>query len=91
MGTGGVDTAELHAPFTHQELLLQRALGLDQGVRVNPSGGALCGNPMFAAGLARVGLAAKEIIEGRADRALGHATSGPALQQNLVCVMEARS
>ena len=60
-------------------------------MRVNPSGGALCGNPMFAAGLARIGLAAKEIISGRADRALGHATSGPALQQNLVCVMEARS
>ena len=90
-GTGGVDTAELHAPFTHQELLLQRALGLGEGVRVNPSGGALCGNPMFAAGLARIGLAASEIHHGRADRALGHATSGPALQQNLVCVMEARS
>jgi acetyl-CoA acetyltransferase len=88
---GGVDTAELHAPFTHQELLLQRALGLAEGVRVNPSGGALCGNPMFAAGLARIGLAANEIIEGRAGRALGHATSGPALQQNLVCVMEARA
>jgi hypothetical protein len=29
-------------------------------------------------------------MSGRADRALGHATSGPALQQNLVCVMEAR-
>jgi acetyl-CoA acetyltransferase len=90
-GADGVDTAELHAPFTHQELLLQRALGLGEGVRVNPSGGALCGNPMFAAGLARIGLAAKEVINGRADRALGHATSGPALQQNLVCVMEARS
>ncbi|HEX6857087.1 MAG TPA: thiolase domain-containing protein [Streptosporangiaceae bacterium] len=90
-GPGGVDTAELHAPFTHQELLLQRALGLGEGVRVNPSGGALCGNPMFAAGLARIGLAASEIHNGRADRALGHATSGPALQQNLVCVMEARS
>jgi hypothetical protein len=46
---------------------------------------------MFAAGLARIGLAANEIIEGRAGRALGHATSGPALQQNLVCVMEARA
>jgi hypothetical protein len=30
-------------------------------------------------------------MSGRADRALGHATSGPALQQNLVCVMEARA
>ena len=41
-------------------------------------------------GLARIGMAAREIMSGRAGRALGHATSGPALQQNLVCVMEAR-
>ena len=82
--------AELHAPFTHQEILLRDALRLDEGVRLNPSGGALCGNPMFAAGLARIGMAAGEIISGRASRVLGHATSGPALQQNLVCVMEAR-
>jgi acetyl-CoA acetyltransferase len=86
----GVDVAELHAPFTHQEILLCRTLGLGDGVRVNPSGGVLCGNPMFAAGLARIGSAAQEIMSGRADRALAHATSGPALQQNLVCVMEAR-
>ena len=46
---------------------------------------------MFAAGLARIGMAAQAITAGRADRALGHATSGPALQQNLVCVMEARA
>jgi acetyl-CoA acetyltransferase len=86
----GLDVAELHAPFTHQEILLRGALGLGDGVRVNPSGGALCGNPMFAAGLARIGWAAQEIMSGRAGRALAHATSGPALQQNLVCVMEAR-
>jgi acetyl-CoA acetyltransferase len=89
--TGPVDVAELHAPFTHQEILLRRALGLGADVEVNPSGGALCGNPMFAAGLARVGCAASAIMSGSAGRALGHATSGPALQQNLVCVMEARS
>ena len=89
-GAGQVDVAELHAPFTHQEILLRDALGLGDGVRVNPSGGPLAGNPMFAAGLARIGLAAREITSGRAGRALGHATSGPALQQNLVCVMEAR-
>ena len=86
----GLDVAELHAPFTHQEILLRGELGLGAAVTVNPSGGALCGNPMFAAGLARIGSAAGEIMAGRADRALGHATSGPALQQNLVCVMESR-
>jgi acetyl-CoA acetyltransferase len=89
-GAAGVDTAELHAPFTHQEILLRGELGLGDDVRVNPSGGVLCGNPMFAAGLARIGSAAQEIMSGRAGRALAHATSGPALQQNLVCVMEAR-
>ena len=90
-GAGQAGVAELHAPFTHQEILLRTALGLGDGVRVNPSGGALAGNPMFAAGLARIGMAAREIFADRADRALGHATSGPALQQNLVCVMEARA
>jgi acetyl-CoA acetyltransferase len=82
-----LEVAELHAPFSHQELLLREALGLGDGVAVNPSGGALCGNPMFAAGLARIGLAARAVMSGRAGRALGHATSGPALQQNLVCVL----
>ncbi|HEY2285635.1 MAG TPA: thiolase domain-containing protein [Streptosporangiaceae bacterium] len=89
-GAGSVQVAELHAPFTHQEILLRQALGLGAGVTVSPSGGALCGNPMFAAGLARIGMAAREVMAGRAGRALGHATSGPALQQNLVCVMEGR-
>jgi acetyl-CoA acetyltransferase len=88
--TAGVDAAELHAPFTHQEILLRGELGLGDDVRVNTSGGVLCGNPMFAAGLARIGWAAQEIMSGRSGRALAHATSGPALQQNLVCVMEAR-
>ena len=87
-GVDGVDVAELHAPFTHQELLLRESLRLGDGVDINPSGGALCGNPMFAAGLARIGMAAQAVMTGRARRALGHATSGPALQQNLVCVLE---
>jgi acetyl-CoA acetyltransferase len=86
-GAAEVEVAELHAPFTHQEILLREAMGLGDGVAVSPSGGALCGNPMFAAGLARVGLAAEAVMSGRAGRALGHATSGPVLQQNLVCVL----
>ena len=89
-GARRATVAELHAPFTHQEIILRRALDLSEDVTISPSGGALCGNPMFAAGLARIGSAATEIMSGRADVALGHATSGPALQQNLVCVMAAR-
>ncbi len=90
-GIEGVDTAELLAPFSHQELILRRELGLDESVTVNPSGGPLCGNPMFSAGLVRIGEAASRVIAGTSDKALGHATSGPALQQNLVCVMEGRN
>jgi acetyl-CoA acetyltransferase len=88
---GPVDTAELHAPFSHQEIVLRRALGLGDDVHVNPSGGALCANPMFATGLIRIGEAAGRIHAGESSRALAHATSGPALQQNLVCVMQGQS
>ncbi|MCL2614682.1 MAG: thiolase domain-containing protein [Nocardioidaceae bacterium] len=90
-GTDGVQVAELHAPFSHQELILRRELGLGEDVDVNPSGGALASNPMFCAGLIRIGEAARRIWDGDADRTLGHATSGVALQQNLVCVMEAQA
>ena len=90
-GVSGVQIAELHAPFAHQELILRRELGLGDEVDINPSGGALVSNPMFTGGLTRIGEAARRIWNGSVDRALGHATSGPALQQNLVCVMEGRS
>jgi len=84
-----IDVAELHAPYTHQELLLVQALGLDpQRTRINPSGGALVANPAMAAGLARFAEAADAVTSGRADRAVAHCTSGPCLQQNLVCVLE---
>ena len=90
-GVAGVDVAELHAPFSHQELVLRRELGVADDVRISPSGGALVSNPMFTGGLNRIGEAARRIWDGSADRVLGHATSGPALQQNLVCTMEGRS
>ena len=85
----GVEVAELQAPFSHQELVLRSELGLADDVRINPSGGALVSNPMFSAGGIRIGEAARQIWSGSASKVLGHATSGPALQQNLVCVMGA--
>jgi acetyl-CoA acetyltransferase len=88
---GPIDVAELHAPFAHQEPILREALGLDGDVDVNPSGGALAANPMMVAGLTRLGEAASRILDGTARRAVAHATSGPCLQQNLVCVLEASS
>jgi acetyl-CoA acetyltransferase len=85
-----LDVAELHAPFSHQELMVVRELNLDGSTTINPSGGTLSGNPMFAGGLIRIGEAATSIQRGYAQKALAHATSGPLLQQNLLCVMEAR-
>ena len=89
---GAVDIAELHAPFSHQELILTEALGLDESTtRINPSGGALASNPVMVAGLVRIGEAAMRLQAGEGHRAVAHATSGPLLQQNLVCVLEGSS
>ncbi len=85
---GHVVVAELHAPFAHQEIILREALGLDDTVTINPSGGALAANPVMSAGLIRIGEAASRVSSGQAHRAVAHATSGPCLQQNLVCVLE---
>lgn len=85
---GPLDVAEISATFSPQEIILREALGLPDGTDVNPSGGPLAANPVMAVGLVRVIEAAARIIGGGADRALAHATSGPLLQQNLVCLME---
>jgi acetyl-CoA acetyltransferase len=92
--TGGdvasIEVAEIYGPFTHQHLILTEAIGLPSSTKVNPSGGTLAANPMFSAGLERIGFAAQHIWNGSAQRVIAHATSGPALQQNLVAVMEGR-
>src|SRR5580698_10109814 len=85
-----VEVAELQAAFTHEELLLRSVLGLGDEVVVNASGGALRANPIMATGLSRIGHAADHIFGGGA-RSLAHATSGPCLQQNLICILEGRS
>lgn len=89
-GAGSIEVAEIYAPFSHQQLILTEAIGLPSEALINPSGGALAANPMFSAGLERIGFAAQHIFDGSASRVLAHATSGPALQQNLVAVMEAK-
>jgi acetyl-CoA acetyltransferase len=88
VATGAVDVAELHAQFSHEELILREALGLGNEVRINPSGGALGANPVMATGLIRIGEVAHRIHDGSVGRAVAHASSGPCLQQNLVCVLE---
>lgn len=87
---GSIDVAEIYAPFSHQHLILAEAIGLNGSTKVNPSGGALAANPMFSTGLERIGFAARHVFDGSARRVLAHATSGAALQQNLVAVMEGK-
>ncbi|HMC38736.1 MAG TPA: lipid-transfer protein [Acidimicrobiales bacterium] len=90
---GPLDLVELCSTFSPQELILLESLGLSSAaasgsLSVNPSGGPLAGNPIMAVGLIRIIEAAARIIDGSANRALAHATSGPLLQQNLVCLLE---
>ena len=83
--------AETHGAFTFQQALIESTLGLTDATTVNPGGGPLAGNVMMGAGLQRIADAATAVSNGTADRALAHATSGPAMQQNLVCVLEGDS
>ncbi|HVA75932.1 MAG TPA: lipid-transfer protein [Acidimicrobiales bacterium] len=85
---GPLDVVEVSSTFSPQEVILRDALGLGAGANVNPSGGPLAGNPIMAVGLIRIIEAAARIIDGSARTALAHATSGPLLQQNLVCLLE---
>jgi acetyl-CoA acetyltransferase len=89
VANGPVDIAELHTQFSHEELILRDALELGAATNVNPSGGPLVANTIMAAGLSRIGEVAVRIHAGEAGRGVAHATSGPCLQQNLVCVLEA--
>jgi len=88
---GSFDIAELCVRYSPEEILLKNALGLTDSVRINPSGGPLCGHPVMATGLARVCEAARLIQKGEAGNALAHAASGAALQQNLLCTLSSTS
>jgi acetyl-CoA acetyltransferase len=85
---GNIDVAELHAQFSHEELMLAEAIGLNGNTVINPSGGPLASNPVMSAGLIRIGEVARRIWAGDAQRGVAHATSGPCLQQNMVTVLE---
>ncbi|MCO8129103.1 thiolase domain-containing protein [Acidimicrobiia bacterium EGI L10123] len=89
VGSGdGIEVAEISSTFSHQELILKDALGLQDSTEINPSGGPLAANPLMAVGLIRIGEAFNQIKNNGKQRVLAHATSGHCLQQNLVCVLE---
>ena len=82
---GPVDVAELHAPFTHQELILRERWASATTWTINPSGGALAANPMMAAGLIRIGEVATRIHagDGRPRRRPRHVGPVPAAEPGL--------
>jgi hypothetical protein len=78
------DVASLHAVYEHQEKILRDAMALPKETRVTTPDA----DPFIVTGLNCIGHAARA-IKGGAKSAIAHATSGPCLQQNLVCVLEA--
>ncbi len=91
VGSGPIDVAELMVTYSPEEIILRNAIGIpldDEHTQVNPSGGPLAGHPVMATGLVRVAEVAQRIFDGTANRGVAHASSGPCLQQNLVCVLE---
>ncbi len=82
-----VDAAELSALYVHEVQILREALGLGESVAVN----GIAKHAFIVDGLLRIGEAASKVLDGSARRVVAHATQGPCLQQNLVCVMEAGS
>jgi acetyl-CoA acetyltransferase len=85
---GPIEVAEIQSAFTHEEPLLVSALGLGSDTIINPSGGPQSSNPIMATGLVRISEAAGQIRDNGKSRTLAHSTSGPCLQQNLVCILE---
>jgi len=91
VANGPIDVAEVMVNYSPEEVVLRNALGIppgEGGAVVNPSGGPLAGHPVMATGLVRFVEVAQRIFDGSADRGVAHASSGPCLQQNLVCVLE---
>src|SRR5262249_53224159 len=61
-----IDVLEVHAPFSHQELVILDAIGAGQVGAINPSGGALPADPVMTTGLIRIGAAAEAVLAGTA-------------------------
>ena len=103
-----IDVAELFEAYAHEELILSEALGLAEkgkgasinseingDISINPSGGAISGNPPCATGLIRVIEAARQ-LRGEANgyqvnnakKAIASGQIGMCAQNNILFVLE---
>jgi acetyl-CoA C-acetyltransferase len=106
VGAKDIDIAEISARYAHEELLYGEALGLwarkdvakvaatQNGGKVNPSGGAITGNPATVAGLTRVAEAYLQLSEAAgahqvpgARVALAHGADGICGQTQAVVIL----
>lgn len=83
--SGSFDASYVHSTYPHQTLLVLDALQ-STGAGVSPVEMFSDSGPMMAAGLSRIGHAARGIWEGK-ERVIAHAQSGACMQQNLVAVL----
>ena len=84
-----VEQAELHFNFEEQRDLLTESLGLKDHVSIN-RGATSHIDAYMVSGLLRIGEAAQAVMRGSVSTTLAHASAGPAMQQNLVCVLGAK-
>ena len=103
-----IDVAELFEAYAHEEIIFSEALGLagkGQGtflkseiggeIPINPSGGAIGGNPPCGTGLIRIIEAAKQLkgeangyqVNG-ANKAIASGQIGMCAQNNILFVLE---
>jgi len=99
-----IDVAEVHTQFAHEELILSEAMGLAENGKgaalvgksyINPSGGALGGNPPCATGLIRIIEAVKQLRGEAGDyqikdakKAVATGQIGMCAQNNILWVLE---
>jgi acetyl-CoA acetyltransferase len=94
---GDVDVVELFATTPAEEMILCESFGIDPSVAkpaINPSGGALCANPIMSTGLIRLGEIFRQ-LSGRAGKrevsgaklGLAHAQQGHCMQTNIVWLL----
>ena len=84
-----IEQAELHFNFEQQRDLLQESLQLSADIPINVGASSQVDTYMVS-GLLRIGEAARAVMCGAVSTSLAHASAGPAMQQNLLCVLGAK-
>ena len=88
LGDGPVEVAELQAAFTHEELLLRHGARPRRRRRRERVGRGAARQPDHGHRACAASATPPTTSSAAGTRALAHSTSGPCLQQNLICILE---